>query len=110
LAWEAFREAVRSYRVTLPALIAYFINQGFTNKIELAKKVETACIKLPPCGVNFQIPEDIQKNFSAALYGMARRGLIKNRDNLLIRNPYAIRYYANTVAHHLDGICGPGWD
>jgi glycerol-3-phosphate O-acyltransferase len=110
LALNAFQEATSIYRVTLPALVAYLINKGFTNKTELAKKVNTACDKLPSSGINFHVPENIQEDLSDALDGMSRRGLVINRDNLIIRNPHAIRYYANTVAHHLDDLYTAGID
>jgi hypothetical protein len=103
LARGAFEEAARSYRVTMPALVSYFINQGITDKTELAQRVENASAKLQSSAVNFQVPEDIRKAFSETLNEMTQRGLLKNGQPLLIRKPEAIRYYANTVAHHLDG-------
>ncbi len=101
LASEAYQEAVKSYRVTMPALISYFIHHGITNQTDLTSAAEIAAVKLSASNVNFRFLGDVKNAASQAIADMDNRGLITDSQNLIVIKPEIIRYYANTVAHHL---------
>ena len=102
LSQRAFEEAVQSYRVTMPALISYFIHQGITNQSDLTSAVEIGAAKLSASKINFQMLSDVKNAVSQAITDMTKRGLIAGSTDLMVLKPDIIRYYANTVAHHLD--------
>ena len=102
LASETYQESLKSYRVTMPALISYFMQKGITNQSDLTSAVEIAAAKLSASSINFQILGDAKKAVSQAITDMAKRGLIAGSQDLVVLKPYIIRHYAMTIAHHLD--------
>jgi hypothetical protein len=102
LSQRAQKEAARCSRITMPALVCYAISKGPTSRDELQKSVEKYAEMLKEANANFQPVSEPKESIDLALKDLAEKKIISNRNGISVKKPYIIRYYANTIAHHLE--------
>ena len=102
LAQRAQEEAARCYRVTMPALVCYSINEGAISRDQLQRSVERYSEMLKAASINFQPCSNLKESIEGALQGLAQRKIISNHGAISVRKPDVIKYYANTIAHHFE--------
>ncbi len=108
LAQLAQKEAVKCYRITMPALLCYAISKGATSKPELQRSVERYSAMLKEANANFQPSANFEKSVEVALQSLAQRKIISNHKEISVRAPEIINYYANTIAHHFESKLDSG--
>jgi hypothetical protein len=64
--------------------------------------VEKYAAMLKEANANFQPVSEPKESIDLALKDLAEKKIISNRNGISVKKPDIIRYYANTIAHHLE--------